>query len=71
MHLVILKSDITALKIPIAKPVFDSHPYIYDWNVDDEDVDLVLRIEAEDQLKEEDVISLLEDVGIVAEKLPD
>lgn len=47
------------------------HPMIYDWSIDLEDIDKVLRIEAEQTLVEKEVIDLIQDCGYVCEELPD
>lgn len=51
--------------------VLDQHPDISDWNVDYQDKDKVLRIEADDRLKESDVIDIMKTFGFRCEVLPD
>ena len=43
--------------------VFNQHPYINDWNVDLQDIDKVLRVEASDRLSEADVIDIAQTFG--------
>lgn len=72
MKLVILKTDIkTKKKVKMIKPIFNNLPTISKWSVDTEDIDNVLRIEAEDNLKEEDVKKLVLENGFYCEELPD
>lgn len=53
------------------KWVLDQHPDIADWNVDYQDKDKVLRIEADDGLTESDVIDIMKTFGFHCEVLPD
>ena len=72
MKLVILKTDIkTKKKVKKMKPVFNNHPVISKWSIDTEDVDNVLRIEADDILQEDDVKKLVIENGFFCETLPD
>lgn len=48
--------------------LFDTHPHIYDWNIDREDVDCVLRIFT-DQLTPGDVIALAGNLGFDCSEL--
>jgi hypothetical protein len=72
MKLVILKTDIkTKKKVKKMKPVFNNHPVISKWSIDTEDIDNVLRIEADDILQEDDVKKLVTENGFLCETLPD
>ncbi|WP_422358812.1 hypothetical protein [Reichenbachiella sp.] len=51
--------------------VFNQHPYIKDWNVDLQDIDKVLRVEASDRLSEADVIDIAQTFGFNCEALTD
>lgn len=60
----IFKTDIkTPQRIQTLKVLFEHNPFILNWSVDTEDIDNVLRIEALDALKEEDVIRLTKSCG--------
>ena len=57
------RSDVEKVRI-----FLDNHPLIYDWNIDLEDCDRVLRIECFG-LTEADIVVLLHLAGYKAEKL--
>ena len=70
MKLVILRTDIkTKKKVKLMKPVFNNHPIISRWSIDTEDIDNVLRIEAEDSLHVDDVKKLVVENGFYCEDL--
>jgi hypothetical protein len=72
MKLVILRTDIkTKKRVKIMKSVFNKHPIISKWSIDTEDIDNVLRIEAEDNLHEDEVKRLVNENGFYCEDLPD
>lgn len=72
MNVLIFKTDInTRQKANDLKRIFDHHPDVGVWSVDMEDVDKVLRIEATDDLSENEVIQLIRPHGISCEVLPD
>lgn len=72
MKLVILRTDIqTDEKVVAVAALFNNNPEIRDWSVDTEDIDNVLRIEANNRLLENDVIELLRTNGYYGEPLPD
>jgi hypothetical protein len=72
MKLLILKTDIkTNKKVKKMKSVFNNHPVISKWSIDTEDIDNVLRIEADDNLLEDDVKKLVIENGFYCEALPD
>lgn len=70
MKLVILRTDIkTKKRVKKVKPFFNSHPNINKWSVDTEDIDNVLRIEADDNLQEDEVKRLVLENGFYCEEL--
>ncbi len=72
MNLIILKTDLTTKKkVKLIAPTLDQHPSINRWNVDTQDIDKVLRIEALSPLSEQKVLGLLQQAGVRAETLPD
>lgn len=72
MKLLILKTDLkTNRKINLVKPLLTDNPVIEAWNVDRNDIDNVLRIEANEQLKNDELIALLRSSGIECEELND
>lgn len=72
MKLLIFKTDIeNSIKANKVNSVFAYKTNILDWSVDMEDVDNVLRIEAEDSSSENDIISMVETCGLHCEALPD
>jgi hypothetical protein len=60
-----LKKDLRLIS-----PVLDKEPGILRWNVDQQDVDHVLRIETQ-CLQEQEVIDLVTGAGYCCEQLPD
>lgn len=71
MKLLLFRTDIkTKKKIKALKPLFNTQ-VITNWSVDTEDVDNVLRIEAEEHVNEHEVIELIEASGHFCEPLPD
>ncbi len=72
MNLLLFKTNIkTKKKVKTIAPTFNNHVGISNWSVDTEDIDNVLRIEAEENLKENDVISLVENNGFSCMVLAD
>ncbi|MFY0593104.1 hypothetical protein [Roseivirga sp.] len=72
MKLLIFKTDIEDLfKVKKIHAVFAYTTSIFDWSVDIEDIDNVLRIEADDQFRESDIIKLVNRCGLHCETLPD
>ncbi len=60
MKLLIFRTDIkTKKKIKAIKKLFNNHSSIINWSIDIEDIDNVLRIEANENLNEKDVINLI------------
>ncbi len=72
MKLLILKTDIRSRqKVNRIKPILNQHPVINDWSIDIADIDNVLRIEASDNLCENDIVRLMKRYGFHCEALPD
>jgi copper chaperone len=51
-------------------PALNNQPGILRWNVDQQDVDCVLRIET-NQLLSQDIVQLISNSGYTCEELPD
>lgn len=65
MTIHVLKTDLKSLQVVTSiAPIFDLHPQIISWSVDIEDIDNVLRIEANRDLKETELVPLLSQYGI-------
>lgn len=72
MELLLFRTDIKSKKKRrFLKSVFKEHPSILKWTIDLEDIDNVLRIEAEKSLKEDDVIGLVREHGFYIDALAD
>lgn len=56
--------------IALLRPLLDADHRIYEWNVDMEDVDRVLRIASND-IEADEVIELVSRAGFACEELPD
>ena len=70
MQVLVLKTNLKSkAEVEKIKPIFNLHPSINNWNVDSDDIDNVLRIESQHELKEFKVISLLNQYGIQGESL--
>lgn len=66
----VLKTDLKSLQaVNSIAPILDLHPLIQSWTVDSEDIDNVLRIEAEHNLEEKHIIPLLHQYGVQSEAL--
>lgn len=61
----------TKKRVRLIKPLLDGNPLISRWCIDLDDVDKVLKIEAEKGLRENDVISIIQTTGFYCETLPD
>lgn len=57
--------------VQAVRPVLDEHPEIIKWNIDQWDVDNVLRIETYEPSSAKDIISMIKDVGFDCVELPD
>ena len=72
MELFIFKTDIrTSRQIDRLKPILESHSNITRWTVDMEDIDKVLKVEADTNCCQEELIKLVKSQGIYCEELPD
>ena len=72
MNLLIFRTDIkTRNKVKTLNPILNKLAFITDWSVDTEDIDNVLRIEASEDVKENDIIKLIKTSGFYCEALPD
>jgi hypothetical protein len=72
MKVLIFKTDIrTKKKVDSIKHLFDNHNIIANWYIDLEDRDRVLKIEANGDLDEKEVIELVGEKGYSCEVLPD
>ncbi len=72
MSLFIFRTDIkTKKKVKVVKPIFNNNPDIKNWSVDTEDIDNVLRIESNGNLRENDIITLMSSCGFHCETLTD
>lgn len=69
---IILKTNIKSeTMIQELIPIFDNHKGINSWSIDLEDVDKVLRIEANKELKQNDVLRIISRHGYIGEELND
>lgn len=72
MNILVFKTDIeNDNKILYAASILDQHHSIHRWNVDRDDIDNVLRIEATESLSEEEVEELLLLNGLECKALED
>lgn len=70
MQIFVLKTNIESDKnINIVQSLMQMHPLVIDWHIDREDIDKVMRIEAQSNIKEEDIIHLLTQYGVASETL--
>ena len=70
-EILVFKTDLeTPERLDAIKPFLDQHPGIIKWNVDNHDVDNVLRIESKNMAPAE-IIELAKEAGILCEELPD
>ena len=70
MQIFVLKTNIDSDEnINIVQSLMQMHPLVIDWHIDREDIDKVMRIEAQSNIKEEDIIHLLTQYGVASETL--
>lgn len=70
MKLLIFKTNITdEIRVRRVNSLFVYNTKVMDWNIDLEDIDKVLRIEADDQVQEADVIDIVSSCGLRCEAL--
>ena len=71
VRLLILRTNIKSKKkLKKVKPILDNHPLIFQWTIDLEDIDNVLRLEASSDLNIKNVNDLIQDKGFYCEDLP-
>lgn len=71
LQVLVFKTNLQSKKdILHISPLMGDTPGILKWNVDQQDIDNVLRIET-DWLLPEDIIRLVTNVGYLCEELPD
>ena len=72
MHLLLFETDIRSKKkVRRLTTLLNGHSDILRWSVDLEDIDNVLRIEANVNLMHNDVISIIKNCGFYIEELKD
>ncbi len=72
MEILVFKTDIVSKKkVDDLKPMFNQHYGIMNWSVDVDDIDNVLRIETTSNLREEEIIGLVQQQGFYIETLSD
>ncbi|GHE61052.1 MULTISPECIES: hypothetical protein [Roseivirga] len=72
MKLLIFKTNIeNELKVKKVNALLAYSPEIMDWSVDLEDRDKILRIEAEDEVVEADIMDIVNSWGLHCEALED
>jgi hypothetical protein len=72
MKLLIFKTDIKTKKmVKAVKPILNNNSVIVNWSIDTKDIDNVLRIEASENLNEDDIIDLIKPSGFGCEILMD
>ena len=72
MELLIFKTNIQYKKnLKAVKKLFNAEPTIADWSVDIEDIDKVMRVESLGTLSEQDIIMLVNKLGLECESLAD
>ncbi|MEO9872187.1 hypothetical protein [Ekhidna sp.] len=72
MKLFILKTDIKSKRqLNRLKPIFQQNEHIFRWSIDLDDIDKVLKVETNEDSKQNEMIQLVRDQGIYCEELPD
>ena len=70
--ILIFKTDLrTKSKVGVIEPILNALSSIAHWSVDTEDIDNVLRIVSSGNLKEQEVIKMVQKGGFNCETLPD
>lgn len=70
INILIFKTDIdNEQKFNYVNYLFKNHPQIFQWSLDNEDIDNVLRIEASEKMIESEIIQLLNGIGVHCEDL--
>ena len=72
MNILVVKTGLGTKKLATSlNPILTNNPHVITWNVDTEDVDNVLRVEADEVLTESDLMTTLKTYGVHCERLPD
>lgn len=72
MAILVFRTDIKSKKkVKTVKPIFNKHDDILEWTIDLDDIDNVLRIEANKSLQERTIIGLVREQGFYIEVLSD
>ena len=72
VKLFILRTNIKTKKnVKKIRPLLNSHPLIFKWSIDIEDIDNVLRIEASSGLSERGIKNLIKREGFYCQDLPE
>lgn len=72
MQLFIFKTNIKSReKVISISSLFENMNSVFDWNIDLQDIDNVLRIEASETINEADLIHLVRTKGFYCETLND
>jgi len=72
MKLLIFKTNIeNRYKAKRISSILAYSSNIFDWSIDMEDIDNVLRIEADDKSTENEIIEMVTTCGLQCEALPD
>ena len=70
MSILVLKTNLeTPQEVHKIEPILNAHPSITDWNVDVQDIDNILRIVAEQEITENQIIALLNQHEVQSEIL--
>ena len=70
MKLIIVKTNIpTKKKVKKLEPLFNNYSGILKWSVDTEDIDKVLRIEAQEHVEEHEIAALIGEHGYFLEEM--
>jgi len=69
MEILVFKTNLTDVKrISDIEPSLDIHPNVFQWNVDLNDIDNILRVVA-NNISGEEVENILQDAGYYCEEL--
>ena len=68
--ILVFKTDIISKqKVKVLATVFNNFSAINNWNIDTQDIDNVLRVDAKDNLKEFEIIAMVKAAGFSCEVL--
>lgn len=72
MTILVFRTNIKSKKkVKTVKPIFNKHDDILEWTIDLDDIDNVLRIEANKSLQERTIIGMVREQGFYIEALSD